>query len=489
MTAVPRVLAKAALALLACGAAAGCAVGPDFERPAAPVSTRYLSRDEDAAAPDPQQQVAVMAMPVSARWWTRFGSGALDKAVQRALVRNGTLQAAESTLRESEELPAAGRGAFYPSVGLDVSAQRIRPAPVQQGSAAQVEPFSVLSASSVVTFPLDVFGGRRRAVEGLAAQADLQRYEAAAARVTLAADVVDTVIARAAHRAARQATAELIALEREQLRSVDAQVRAGTAAHSASLTLQSLIAGDEAALAALDQRLSAASHQLAVLEGTPPSEFDEPELDFAALRLPMDLPLSLPSSLVRQRPDILAAEARLHAASANIGVATAAMFPSFDIAGTYGAAGTGLATWFDPAGRFWSVGPALTLPLFQGGSLRHGRRAAIDAFEAQQAAYRQTVLAGLGEVADALAALRHDAQAVRAQQAALDAAREALRLLRASEGAGLVAFSDVLAADVAFHQAAIGLVQAQSVRYQDTVGLFAALGGGWWDTDAQGAQP
>jgi len=203
----------------------------------------------------------------------------------------------------------------------------------------------------------------------------------------------------------------------------------------------------------------------------------------------MELPLSLPSSLVRQRPDILAAEARLHAASANIGVATAAMFPSFDIAGTYGAAGTGLGSWLDPVGRFWSLGPALALPLFEGGSLLHGRRAAIAAFEAQQAIYRQTVVAGLGEVADALTALRHDTQAVRAQQAASDAAREALRLLQANEGAGLVAFADVLAADVAFHQAAIGLVQARAAQYQDTVALLAALGGGWWNAPAQEARP
>ncbi len=480
---------KAALALLACAAAGGCAVGPDFERPAAPTSLRYLPPDEERAALDPQQQRVDSAAPVPAQWWTLFGSNPLDEAVQSALAHNGTLQAAESVLRESEETLEAGRGAFYPAVSADVSAQRIRPAPIQQGSAARGEPFSVLSASGAVTFPLDIFGGRRRAVEGLAAQVDLQRYEAAAARVTLAANVVDAAIAQASYRAERQSTLELIALEREQMRSVDAQVRAGTAALSSSLTLQSLVAGDEAALAALEQRLSMASHQLAVLEGIPPSEFAVSGPDFGELRLPRELPLTLPSALVRQRPDILAAEARLHAASANIGVATAAMFPSFDIAGDYGAAGAGPASWFDSIGRFWSVGPALALPLFQGGSLLHARRAAVDEFQSQQAIYRQTVLSGLGEVADALTALRHDAQAVRAQQAASDAAREALRLLQANEGAGLVAFADVLAADVAFHQATIGLVQAKAAQYQDTVALLAALGGGWWDAPAQGARP
>jgi len=489
MTPSPRMPARAALALLACIAIDGCAVGPDFERPAPPTSSRYLPPAEDRGALDPRQQHVDSAASVPAQWWTLFGSAELDQSVQRALARNGTLEAAEATLRESEETLAAGRGAFYPGIDANVSAQRARPAPILQGSAARGEPFSVLSASATVTFPLDIFGGRRRGVEGLAAQVDLQRYEAAAAQVTLAANVVDAAIALAGYRAEHQSMQELIALEREQLLSVDAQVRAGTAALSSSLSLQSLVASDEASLAALEQRLSMASHQLAVLEGTPPSEFAASGPEFDALRLPMELPLSLPSSLVRQRPDILAAEARLHAASANIGVATAAMFPSFDIAGTYGAAGTGLGSWLDPVGRFWSLGPALALPLFEGGSLLHGRRAAIAAFEAQQAIYRQTVVAGLGEVADALTALRHDTQAVRAQQAASDAAREALRLLQANEGAGLVAFADVLAADVAFHQAAIGLVQARAAQYQDTVALLAALGGGWWNAPAQEARP
>ncbi len=473
--------AHAGAALLACAALGGCAVGPDFVRPVAPPSPRYLARAEEDAAPVLDQQRAVAAQAVPVKWWALFRSPALDANVEAALAGNGTLEAAQASLRASEEAWRAGVGAFYPAVTAGVSAQRERPAPILQDSPAHGEPFSVLSASTVVTFPLDVFGGRRRTVEGLAAQADVQRQEAGAARVALAANVVDACIALGSYRAERHATLELIALERSQLHSVDAQVRAGTAAQSSSLTLQSLIAGDEASLAALEQRISVAQHQLAVLQGTAPSDSTPLELDFAELHLPMELPLSLPSTLARQRPDILAAEARLHVASANIGVATAAMFPSFDIAATYGAAGARAATWLDPVGRFWSVGPALTAPLFNGGALWHGRQAAIDDYEAQQATYRQTVVAALGEVADALVALRHDAQALRAQQAASDTAREALRLLQANLAAGLVSDADVIVADVAFHHAAIGLVQAQSARYQDSVALLAALGGGWRD--------
>lgn len=481
-------LVRAGAAVLACAALGGCAVGPDFERPAPPSTQHYVAPDEEAGGAPSQQRIALEGT-VQAQWWTLFQSKTLDAAVERALARNGTLEAAQASLLASEETWRAGAGGFYPAVNANVSAQRARSAPIQQGSSAHAEPFRVVSASTVVTFPLDVFGARRRAVEELGAEADVQRQEVGAARVALVANVVDACIALAGHRAERRATLELIALERGQLNSMEAQVRAGTAAQSGSLTLRSLIAGDEASLAALDQRISVAQHRLAVLQGTPPSETEPIELDFTDIQLPMDLPLSLPSTLARQRPDILAAEARLHAASAHIGVATAAMFPSLDLAASYGAAGSRLGNWLDPAGRFWSVGPALTAPLFNGGALRHGRQAAIDDYQAQQATYRQTVVAALGEVADALEALRHDAQAVRAQEAASDAAREALRLLQASQAAGLVSDADVLAADAAFHQATIGLVQAQASRYEDTVALLAALGGGWWDTTSAEPRP
>jgi len=489
MKAWHRDVARMGTAVLACIAAGGCAVGPDFDRPAAPATPHYLAPDEAAGVAASGQPRIDPAGTVRAQWWTLFRSTGLDAAVERALARNGTLEAAQASLLASEEAWRAGAGGFYPAVNAGVSAQRARSAPVQQGSSAHGEPFRVLSASTVVTFPLDVFGARRRAVEELGAEADVQRQQVGAARVALVANVVDACIALAGHRAERRATLELIALERAQLDSMEAQVRAGTAARSGSLALKSLIAGDEAALAALDQRISVAQHRLAVLQGTPPSESEPLELDFADIQLPMELPLSLPSTLVRQRPDILAAEARLHAASANIGVATAAMFPSFDLAASYGAAGSHLRDWLDPAGRFWSVGPALAAPLLNGGALRHGRQAAIDDYQARQATYRQTVVAALGEVADALEALRHDAQAVHAQEAASDAAREALGLVQASQAAGLVSDADVLAADAAFHQATIGLVQLRASRYEDTVALLTALGGGWWDTTSAEPRP
>src|SRR5664279_3518071 len=297
----------------------------------------------------------------------------------------------------------------------------------------------------------------RRAVEGLGAQVDYQRFAGKAAYLTLSANVVDTCIARAAYAAQIRATEQLIALEIDQLRSTEAQVRAGTASYANVLSQRSLIAANQALLAPLQQKISQADHLLALLQGEVPSRAVPPEIELSALALPLDLPVSLPSELVRQRPDILSAEAQLHAASSNIGVATAAMFPSFSLSATYGTAGSSLGNLLGAGGRFWSIGPSLTAPLFHGGSLQAQRQAAIDAYDVQQANYRQAVLAAFDQVAEALA------------------------LLQDNYRAGLVAYIDVLTADVQYHQATIGYLQAVAQRHQDTVALFVALGGGWWN--------
>jgi NodT family efflux transporter outer membrane factor (OMF) lipoprotein len=247
------------------------------------------------------------------------------------------------------------------------------------------------------------------------------------------------------------------------------------------LSQRSLIASNQALLAALRQKIDQSEHLLALLEGVLPSQLKLPQIELDDLALPQDLPIGLPSELVRRRPDILSAEAGLHAASANIGVATAAMFPSLTLSATYGVAGTSLEKLLSGGETFWSVAPALAAPLFRGGSLRAQRQAAIDAYDAQRANYRQTVLAAFGQVADALKALEHDAEALRAQAEAKSAAAEALALVQANERAGLVAYVDLLTADVLYHQAVIGYLQALAQRHQDTVALFAALGGGWWN--------
>ena len=297
----------------------------------------------------------------------------------------------------------------------------------------------------------------------------------------MSANVVNTVIARSAYEAEVRATEQLVVLQRQQLQLAEVQVRSGTASFAAVLALRGEIAAEQALLAPLRQKISEAGDLLATLEGAPPSDAILPEIELGGLALPADLPVSLPSDLVRQRPDILLAEAQLHAASAGIGVATAAMFPSFNLGATYGASGTQFSNLSAASGRFWSIGPSATIPLFQGGTLWYGRKAAIDAFQFSQANYRQVVLSAFAQVADTLKGLEHDADALQAQVEGLRAANDLLGLVQANYRAGLIGYADVLSADVQVQESTVGYLQAVAQRHQDTVALFVALGGGWWN--------
>jgi NodT family efflux transporter outer membrane factor (OMF) lipoprotein len=461
----------------------GCAVGPDFVPPAPPDADRFTREPLLAATveADGQTQHFMPGAAMTADWWRLFKSAQLDAVVQQAITNNPTLQAAEASLRQSQDKLRAGYGVFYPQIQADAAASRQRTAPVQQGSQTSGTIFNLVTLSGTVSYALDVFGGERRTVEGLKAQTDYQRYETKAACLTLSANVVNTSIARAAYAAEIRATKQLIELENHQLHLTEAQVRAGTVPFANVLSIRSLIAANQALLAPLEQNVSQAEHLLATLEGVEPSKVTLPDIDLAGLSLPGDLPVSLPSDLVRQRPDILAAEAQLHAASANIGVATAAMFPSISLSGTYGVSGSTFSNLSASSGRFWSIGPSATVPLFQGGTLWYTRKAAIDAYQQSQASYRQTVLGAFAQVADSLKALEHDAEALQAQVEAQRAAGEALNLLQDGYRAGLVAYLDVLTADVQFHETTIAYLQAVAQRHQDTVALFVALGGGWWN--------
>jgi NodT family efflux transporter outer membrane factor (OMF) lipoprotein len=460
----------------------GCAVGPNFVRPAAPDTDRYTheAQPEATVKADGQAQHFTPGTDIPADWWRLFKSPQLDAIVRQAISNNPTLQAAEASLRQSQDNLRAGYGLYFPQGQAGASASRQLTAPVQQGSQSSGSIFNLFTASGTISYTLDVFGGKRRTVEGLRAQADSQRYESKAAFLALSANVVNTSVARAAYMAQIRATEQLIELENQQLHLAETQARAGTAPYSTVLSVRSLISATQALLAPLEQNASQAEHLLAMLEGVVPSKANLPDIDLAELSLPADLPLSLPSDLVNQRPDILSSEALMHLASANIGIATAAMFPSFSLSGTYGGASTTLAN-LSAVSKFWSIGPTATTPVFQGNSLWYVRRASIDAYQQSQATYRQTVLGAFEQVADSLKALEHDAEGLQAQVEAQRAAGEALNLLQVNYRAGLVAFPDVLTADVQFHQATIGWLQALAQRHQDTVALFVALGGGWWN--------
>jgi len=287
-------------------------------------------------------------------------------------------------------------------------------------------------------------------------------------------------MAQAAYRAQIKATEKLIDLQKEQLRLTDTQFKAGTAPYANVLTIQSQLAATVATLPPLKQNLDKANHLLAALVGRTPGEWAAPGLALADFTLPQDLPVTLPSPLVRQRPDILAAEAQLHTASANIGVATANMFPSLTLNASYGQSSDDVTKFLGTAANVWTLGATLAQALFRGGTLWHQRKAAIEAYNASLADYRQVVVTSFQQVADTLRAIEHDAETLKAQKAAVAAAAQALQLIQANYQSGLANYLQVLTADNQYQQARLGYIQAQALRLQDTAALFVALGGGWW---------
>ena len=473
--------ARCVAALLACGVG-GCAVGPDFHRPAAPPVKHYGFR-ADAAQTSAAQGVAQRFNPgadVAGDWWRLFNSTQLQAIVAEALANNPGLAATQASLRASEDSLRAGYGIFYPQARADAAATRERLSPVQFNENARASVFNLFTLSASASYALDVFGGERRQLEGLAAQVDVQRATEHAAYVTLLSNIVNTVVAEAAYRAEIDATRRLIDLQREQVRLAKVQYESGTQPYSNVLVLQSQLDSYEATIPQLEQKLAESCDLLATLVGHVPAEWSPPEIGLKDLRLPRDLPVSLPSDLVRQRPDILIAEATAHAASANVGVATAALLPSVTLNGAYSANGTATSHLLASSGKAWSFGANVGQPLFEGGTLWFNRKAAVENYHEAMDLYRQSVLSAFAQVADALRALDHDAAALRAQDEALTAAQEALHLVQVNYEAGLDTYLDVLTADALYHQAAINELEAVALRYQDTVALYVALGGGWW---------
>jgi len=418
---------------------------------------------------------------VPADWWRLFGAPDLDQVVKQALAQNQTLASATANLRECEDTRRAGYGVFLPQVGIGGSATRERVSPLQFGAAGASSIFNLFTVSGSVGYVLDLFGGNRRRLEALGAQVDLARENRLAAYLALTANVVNTSIARAAYRAEVEATRETIGAATEQVQLAQAQAEAGTAPYASVLTLKAELASLQASLPPLELHADQAGHLLAVLAGRSPAEWTPPEIAFDTLRLPEDLPVSLPSELVRQRPDVLAAEANLHAASAEIGVATADMLPSITLSGGVGSVATRLGNLNTEAGRVWNAAGDISVPVFHGGTLWYTRKAAVDAYQATLADYRQTVLTAFQQVADTLRGLEHDAETVQASADAVAAAQAALTLTQANYRAGLADFLAVLTATQQYQTARLGYLQASAQRLQDTVALYVALGGGWWN--------
>jgi NodT family efflux transporter outer membrane factor (OMF) lipoprotein len=471
----------------------GCAVGPDFKRPEPPAEagssytpipmpTETVSA-ETASGTSGVAQRFVPAQEIPAQWWTLFHSEPLDRLIHAALENNPNMTAAQAALRQAQENYDAQRGgALYPEVTGQLSDTHEKASPFTPGLAGHV--FNLYNASVNVSYGIDLFGGARRALEGLQAAVDYQRYQNEATYLTLTSNLVTTAIREASLRAQLQATREVMEAQGKQSEVIEKQFALGAIPRSTLLIQRNQAAQTAAGLPALEKSLAQTRHQLSVLAGKLPSEAGMPEFQLDSLTLPRDLPLSLPSELVRQRPDIQASEALLHEASAQVGVATANQYPQFTLNGSYGATSTKIADVFSSGSSFWSLGAALTQPIFNGGALSAKKRAAVAAYDQASAQYRATVLTAFQNVADSLRALEFDAAALKAQADAESIARESLELATKQYKLGAVSYLVLLDAQRTYQQAHIGLVQAQATRFADTAALFQALGGGWWNRRA-----
>jgi len=484
--------------LLLAGAAlllASCAVGPDFLKPSAPPEAGYtpeqLGTTAATATAGGAAQRFVEGRDIPGQWWTLFHSEPLNQLIEEALKANPTLDAAQATLRQAQENVAAQRGVLFPQVNGNLSTTREKISGASFGNPKLNQLFTLTTGSVSVSYGIDIFGGARRELESTEAQAEYQRYELEAAYLTLTSNVVTAAIQEASLRAQIAATQEIIADEQQQLDVLQKQFQLGAAARSAVLAQQATLNATQATLPNLQKQLAQQRNQLTALAGRFPSQEVSQQFDLAALQLPEELPLSLPSSLVEQRPDIQAAQAQLHSASAQIGVATAAMLPQITLSASYGNTVLDAASLLSGPG-IWSLGAGLTTPLFRGGQLLHQKRAAEAAFDASAAQYRSTVITAFQNVADTLRALQSDADALKAEVAAETTAADNLRITRDQYRLGAINYTTLLNAETQYQQAHVNRVTAQAARYADTAALFQALGGGWWnrgDVAANNADP
>jgi NodT family efflux transporter outer membrane factor (OMF) lipoprotein len=471
---------------------AGCAVGPDFKSPPPPATAGYVRGDApqattatDApgvATPGGGAQHFISDLDIPGQWWTLFRSPDLNELIERALAHNPTLEAAQAALRQANETAAAERGAFWPSVSGSYSATRSK----SSGAAFGVPAFGSLlytlnSASVNVSYGIDAFGGTRRQVEALQAQADYERYALEASYLSLTANIVTTAVSEASTRAQIAATEAIVQAEQQQLDIIGRRVAVGGASRADLAQQQATLANTQTTLPPLRNQLAQLHNQLAAYTGALPAEFDSRPFTLDTLQLPADLPMSLPSKLVEQRPDVREYEALLHEATAQVGVATANMLPQLTLTGSYGGEAAKFSELFNPAAVVWSLAASVTQPLFKGGQLLHERRAAIAAAQEAAANYKSTVLGAFQNVSNSLIALESDADAFKANSDAERAAAESLRLVQAQYKSGGASYTQILTAEETYQNAAVALVKARAQRYADTAALFQSLGGGWWN--------
>jgi NodT family efflux transporter outer membrane factor (OMF) lipoprotein len=465
---------------------AGCVVGPNFKQPAAPAVSTYTANPVHTTEATPGvpggQAQHFTAGDIPADWWTLFHSRQLNALVEQALAHNPDLKAAQAAILVAHENTRAAHGAFFPQVSVGPSITRekdpsatLAPVPANNSFA-----YSLITPQVSVAYTPDVFGLNKRTVESAAAQEAASRYEMIATDITVATNVAQAAITEASIEDQIATTNELLSINRQILSLLQFQKSKGYVAGTDIAAQEASLAQLEASLPPLLKQRDQQNNLIAVLTGRYPAQEPGEKFTLATLTLPSDLPLSLPSALVQQRPDVLQALANLHAASAQVGIATANRLPNITLSANAGSNALAIGQVFGPGTGFWNLGAALLAPIFDGGTLLHQQRAARAAYQQTAEQYRGTVLTAFQNVADTLAALEHDAETLKATAKAAGAAKTSLDLAKLQYKDGYAAYLAVLNANQTYQQARLSLVQAEADRFTDTVALYQALGGGWW---------
>ena len=452
-------------------------MGPDFKRPEAPTAPKYLPQSVRL-----ESQTLKPGRDLPSDWWRLFDSPGLNALLERALANNPDLAAAKATLAQARELAIAQESALLPALDGQGYVRRQQVSGAQFGSPSRGSTlFSVYNVAINASYTIDVFGGIRRQIEAKAAEAEAQRYEMEAARLTLISNVTTTAIQEALLREKLAVTEAVMASQQQQLEILEKQFRLGGVPLSAVLAQQSLLTQTQAGVPDLQQQFEQTRHRLTVLSGQAPGAGLAEVFRLDDFKLPRELPISLPTRLVEQRPDVRAQEALAHAASAQIGVATTKMFPDVTLTANLGTVATRAGDLFMPGSAIWNTGLNLAQPIFHGGQAIHGLRAATAAFDAAAAQYRSTVLQAFQNVADVLEALETDETALKLQRTAESTAAASLALAQTQYQSGAISYLALLDSQRTHQQSRLGLVQAEASRLADTATLFHALGGGWWN--------
>jgi NodT family efflux transporter outer membrane factor (OMF) lipoprotein len=495
---------RALLRVLVIGAwlwLSSCAVGPNFERPKAPATQTYDKPERPASDAAPAGAVhTTPGADVPAQWWQLFRSPMLDQTLREAIAGSPTMASAQATLAAAREAVIIARAGYLPRINATAGAQHSASTGSLGGTGGNggsasgsstpggnfgggSESSTSYSLGLTASYTFNAFGGATlRLVEQQQALADSQRYQLAGTYLTLTGGVVTQVLNVASARLQIAITLDLLANDQKNLDLTQRMFDVGAAARTDVLTAESQLASDQTSLPSLRQQLSVARHALAILVGQSPADWQVPDFELDGFTLPAAVPLSLPSALVRQRPDILAAEEQLHAASANIGIDVAQEYPSITLSGSLTRDALTAANLFHDFDRLWNIGGTIAQPLFAGGALRAQTRQARDEFQAEAASYTQVVLTAFGQVADDLRALEHDAERVTAFARALRIASDSLALQRISYAAGKTTILQLIDAERSYSQARLGSAGAQVQQFEDAANLFVALGGGWWNS-------